>query len=72
MVEAPGDWYRVYEDAMHELDDDNRRALSEQARIVIQDRLLACQITSERTRLERALRELWELENRAAGRDQPN
>ena len=57
MVEAPGDWYRVYEDAMHELDDDNRRALSEQARILMQDRLLACKNTAERTRLERALRE---------------
>lgn len=57
------EWYDAYENVLHELDDDHRRQLCEQARTLIQERLLACKDNSEHRRLERALRELWVLEN---------
>ena len=72
MVHVCSDWYRVYENAMRESDAEHRRCLCQQARRLIQDRLLVCDDNSERELLEDVLRNIVECENSGSRPSRPN
>ena len=72
MVHVCSDWYRVYENAMRESDAGQRRCLCQQARKLIQDRLLVCDDNSERELLEDVLRNIVECENSGSRPSRPN
>jgi hypothetical protein len=69
MVDASGSWRQLYDLANQEIDPERQRQLCAQARRLIQDRLLQLRASSaedpETGTLERALRELWNIDRNA-------